>query len=88
MYTPTSITNGGGRVLARVADDILHEGNNEHLKRYTAFISWRGEEDCEEIDVDAVNERYARECVKAELAQGYEPGGTIVQVEQRFGLYM
>jgi hypothetical protein len=86
-YTPAQITVGD-RVVARVAEDILRENNNERLKRFTAFISWRGEDDCEEIDVDAVNEQYARECVKAELAQGYEPGGTIRQVEQRFGLYM
>jgi hypothetical protein len=88
MYTPITITSETGRVLARVANDLLRSDNEEHLKRYTIFVTWRDEEDCEEIDVDAVNVQYARQCAEAELVQGYAKGSKISHIEERFGLYM
>lgn len=42
----------------------------------------------EEIDVDAATPRHAREVATAALAADYEPGGRIVAVEERIGLYL
>jgi hypothetical protein len=88
-YQPATIVSDEGTVLARVSDGALSSGNDEGLKRFTAYCAHKGEQDFEEIDLDAKNERYARECAVLELAQGYEPGMIVHHVEgPRFGLYM
>lgn len=42
----------------------------------------------EEIDVDAVSKRHACEIALAALRRDYDPGGTIVSVEERHGTYV
>lgn len=65
------------------------EGQRARLKRFTVFTAWpHAPKDYEEIDVDAINGRWAYRCAELELAQGYEPGWKIEYVEERFGLYM
>lgn len=88
-YQPAEIRSESGELLAKVAGlEFGQPSEAPNLKRFTAFIIWQDADDMEEIDVDAKNAKLARECVKLELAQGYEPGGKIKRLEERFGLYM
>ena len=56
---------------------------------YTAYARFEshGEVIIEEIDVEARDEREALEKASAELARDYIPGGEIVKVEKRFGIF-
>ena len=60
-------------------------------RRYTAFVAWPdryGPEPVEEIDVDAADVIEARKLAQTELDALYEPGGKIVRIMERFGLYL
>lgn len=61
--------------------------NDRKFKRYTIFVEWP-EGDVEEIDVDALNSKYAKQAAKKELNVSYDPGGKILDVVQRQGLYI
>jgi len=60
---------------------------DRRFKRYTAFVKWEDTGDVEEIDIDALNPKYAKQVAEIEVKKNYEPGGKIVEVEQRHGLY-
>jgi hypothetical protein len=62
------------------------------MNTYTGFIAWGPGppyDGVEEIDVRATNEREAREQVQQQLDKPgeYEPGGRVVHIEERFGLF-
>lgn len=58
------------------------------MATYTGFITWAEYEGTvEEIDVEASNAAQARVLVQAKLDEEYYPGGDIVHVEERFGLF-
>lgn len=58
------------------------------LNRYTIFVSWDGGKSIdEEIDIDAANEIQARNIAEELLKTDYEPGGKIIEIQERFGLY-
>ena len=64
--------------------------NPDAKKVYTAYVKFPGG-GVEEIDVNAVNDMAAREIVKKVLkpeALQYDAGGKIVELTQRFGLFM
>lgn len=56
------------------------------IRRYTVFAEFQ---DCgiEEVDVDADSSQSARKLATLMYEIGYQPGWTIVKVEERFGLY-
>ena len=61
------------------------------MTRYTCFRARGDDEDprtWEEIDVDAESAEEARRLAEAELARDYIPGGRVVRVVPRFGLYL
>lgn len=87
-YEPTVLTGSDGRVLARVSvlGGALPGPGQPSLKRYTAFADYG--DNVEELDIDAVSQRWARRCAELELEAGYEPGWTLAAVEERFGWYL
>lgn len=56
---------------------------------YTAFVRFEsfGEVIIEEIDIDAPSAADARIEARARLDEEYIPGGVIVKVERRFGIF-
>lgn len=56
------------------------------LNRYTIFVEYP--EHIEELDIDAVDKGAAKKLAEIELAENYEPGGKIIEVRKREGLYM
>jgi len=68
-------------------EPVQRQSTHRSTSRYTGFIEYDGEI-CEEIDVDAADSIAARALILDELKRNYEPGGKLVRVEQRFGLYM
>jgi hypothetical protein len=56
------------------------------MNRYTAYARFE-HGDIEEIDVDAASEEEARSKAQTELERDYLPGGQIVRVVERVGLY-
>ena len=90
---PKELRNSDNRVIARVARIGHQEGNTAdagELTRYTAYLRWPeyGPEIAEEIDLDAINEEAAWELARLEVRDGYQPGGEVVRVDERFGMYM
>lgn len=62
--------------------------NNTKSYRWTAFVVWGDYDMTEEVDVDAPTQDEAATLVATELDMNYEPGGTIVRIERRFGFYL
>lgn len=84
-YDTIIIVECDGVVMARECRDF---GSPEDgLGRYTIYVEFE-KVGVEEIDVDARNEQYAKDVGKQVLARDYQPGGKILHIEQRFGLYM
>lgn len=56
------------------------------LGTYTAFVFWpeQGPDSVEEIDVEAISRKDAIETVKKVLAEGYEPGGKLKELRERW----
>lgn len=75
----------GKRLVAIVASETSKRDIKTVMRRFTAFVKFS--EEVEEIDVDAVNSMYARDCAEKELKRHYMPGGKIIKIEERFGLY-
>jgi len=61
-------------------------------RRYTVFVQWPEPHNCtEEIDVDALTSDDARKQAYEQIvgpAAIYIPGGKIIRVMERFGLYL
>jgi hypothetical protein len=57
------------------------------MRRYTAFAEFTGDT-IEEIDLDATSAADAEALARELLERDYQPGGEIVAVEERVGLYM
>jgi hypothetical protein len=61
------------------------------MSTYTGFVRFPdpGYPDSiiEEVDVVATSTEQARERIQQQLDDDYEPGGIIIHIEQRFGLY-
>jgi hypothetical protein len=60
------------------------------LRRYTVYVSF-GDDGMEEIDVDAAQHSYAERVVRRLIDERhgfYVPGGRIVDVQERHGLYV
>lgn len=66
-------------------DAALHADADK--RRWTGFVAWE-DEDMEEIDVDSPTKLHATEIVRAALARDYQPGGIVVEVAERTGLYL
>ncbi|MFJ6550022.1 hypothetical protein [Microbacterium sp. NPDC091676] len=61
------------------------------MSTYTGFVRFADPgypDTIEEIDVVATSAEEARERIEQTLVDDYEPGGTIVHIEQRTGLYL
>jgi len=57
------------------------------MKRFTGYVRWKDGEN-EEVDVDAIDTHDAGKKIEKLLKTDYRPGGRIIQIKQRFGLYM
>lgn len=87
----TVVGDPGERLLERGnrwAQEIGFDGGSDGGDRYTIFCAFPDEDAVEEIDVDATDERIARELGEVVLCEDYEDGLRIVGIEKRFGYYM
>lgn len=76
-----------GKIVAQVCTG--GGGPPEGLDRYTAYVKWPGKDgDVEEIDVDATTKALATKMAETEAKETYQPGGKVVKVVKREGLYM
>jgi len=82
------IRNRQSDIVAKKAPGGIIKNNDPLMHRYTSYIKWKDDETIEEIDVDAVNEKYARICTRQILNCMYESGARIQKCFQRYGLYM
>lgn len=83
------------RVVVAIREELvpllIRTAHPRPTHRYTAFIAWPDTppgEATEEIDVDAESPEAARAEAERQLTDGYRPGGRILAVEQRHGLYL
>jgi hypothetical protein len=81
------ILSDSGQLLAQEAPfGVSYDRHG--LKRFTAFCKDPTGQWGEELDVDAVNARYARLMAERLIATDLVPGCTVGAVEERFGWYM
>jgi hypothetical protein len=77
------IENGSLKAQVVTGKDEFPRG----FHRYTGYIKYSGDRGIEEIDVNAVNEFYAKKMIHAELKANYEANGKLIRIQHQIGFY-